>query len=84
MNRYVLIGIGLFFLGFFLTPFLIGIPIMIAGWFLGTFGFFYGYYCLIPGHENLTKKIKDYWRRYIEESALLTYFFKTRKEKKKS
>ena len=77
-NRYILLGIVLFIVGFFLSPFLIGIPIMLVGWMVGIFGVFYYYYHFIPGHDRLTNKIKDFGRRYLQELG----FSKTQPSKK--
>lgn len=65
LNRFTFIGIGLFFLGFFLTPFLIGIPIMTLGWFLMTFGFFYHLLELFPGGDKVIIAAKKYLKDWL-------------------
>jgi len=69
-NRYLVLGIVLFFLGLFLTPFIIGIPIMTAGWFLMTFGFFYSLVTFFPGGKKLVDRagagLKSYFRLWAK------------------
>jgi hypothetical protein len=65
LNRYIIIGVILFVIGLFLTPFLIGFPIMTAGWLLGTFGVFYYYLNLIPGGRKILLKAKEYLRQWF-------------------
>ena len=64
-NRYVIIGIILFIIGLFLTPFLIGLPIMTAGWLLGTFGVFYYYLTLFPAGRKLWAEAKEYLKQWF-------------------
>lgn len=65
-NRYVVIGILLGVIGFFLTPFIIGIPIMMVGWMMATFGFFWGLVCMIPGAKERALKFKNYLVDYYK------------------
>ncbi|MCJ7793010.1 MAG: hypothetical protein MUP45_03475 [Candidatus Marinimicrobia bacterium] len=65
LNRYTLLGIGLFFLGLFLTPFLIGFPIMTVGWLLMTFGFFYQILKIIPGGDKVIAESKKYLKKWF-------------------
>jgi len=65
LNRFTLIGIGLFFLGMFLTPILIGIPIMTLGWFLMIFGFFYHLLKLFPGGDKVIIVAKKYLKDWL-------------------
>jgi len=65
-NRYVVIGILLGVVGFFLTPFIIGIPIMMVGWMMATFGFFWGLICMIPGAKERALKFKKYLVDYFK------------------
>jgi hypothetical protein len=64
-NRYIVIGILLFVIGLFLSVFIIGIPIMAAGWFLATFGVFYYFFKFIPGHEKVEAKVKEYLKQWF-------------------
>lgn len=64
-NRYTIIGVVLFILGLFLTPFLIGIPIMTAGWLLMTFGIFYYYLNLFPAGHKVWLKIREYIKEWF-------------------
>jgi hypothetical protein len=72
----VLIGIGLIVLGMFLSPFIIGIPIMIAGFLIGDFGILLGIVRWIPGLE---KKIKSLGVMVI--NSYRPYFRKEAKKK---
>ena len=65
-NRYIVIGILLGIIGFFLSPFIIGIPIMALGWMMATFGVFWFWFNLIPGSKNLKKKVKQYFKDYVK------------------
>ena len=56
-NKYILIGIALIILGIFLTPIIIGIPILIAGFLIGDFGIILSIIRCVPGLENKCKKM---------------------------
>lgn len=66
-------GMALVIVGFFLTPFVIGIPIMIMGFLIGTWFFWYGIFCqiikIIPGGEakasNFKKIIIESYKPYF-------------------
>lgn len=72
-NKYVLIGIGLIVLGIFLTPFIIGLPILIAGFLIGDFGILVGIVRWIPGLEGKLKKmgqtVIDGYKPYFRKEA---------------
>lgn len=65
-NRYMVIGVILGIIGFFLTPFIIGIPIMMFGWMMAIFGFFWGIVCMIPGAKEKVLKFKKYLVDYYK------------------
>ncbi|MFH0943004.1 MAG: hypothetical protein V1810_02400 [Candidatus Beckwithbacteria bacterium] len=57
-NKYTITGVILFLGGMVLTVFIIGIPIMLVGWLLMSFGFVWGVIGWIPGGRNLVDKLK--------------------------
>jgi len=57
INKYVILGVFLFIVGLILIPFIIGIPIALAGWLLMSFGFFYHYFKKIPGNEKVSEQV---------------------------
>jgi hypothetical protein len=65
-NRYMVMGVILGIIGFLLIPFLIGIPIMMVGWLMATFGFFWGIICLVPGAKERVLKFKKYLIDYYK------------------
>lgn len=62
-NRLTTIGIILIIVGFILTPLIIGIPILVTGFLLGSMGIWYGVYKtvikFVPNGEERVKKIKQ-------------------------
>lgn len=79
-NRLTIIGMIMVVVGLILTPVIIGIPILIAGFLIGGAGIWYGIYKtiirFIPGGEEKIKKLKQdiiesykpYFRRVKQEN----------------
>lgn len=71
-NKYTIIGLIFIILGIFLMPFLIGFPIMIAGFFIGGFGLILEIIERIPGLKDKIKKIflmiKESYKPYFNKN----------------
>lgn len=72
-HRYVYLGILLIVVGFFLSPLIIGIPILILGFLVGSFGIWIGLFkkilSFIPDGEarwhSFLVYIKDSYKPYF-------------------
>jgi len=71
-NKYTIIGLIFIILGIFLMPFLIGFPIMIAGFFIAGFGLVLEIIERIPGLKDKIKKIflmiKESYKPYFNKN----------------
>lgn len=74
LNKFTIIGIVIIVLGFFLTPILIGFPIMVIGFLIGDFGIVYGIVKAVPGLEDRVKKlfimIKESYKPYFRKEVI--------------
>ena len=76
INKFIIIGIIIIILGFFLTPIFIGFPIMMIGFLIGDFGVVYGIVQKVPGLEDkiriffttIKESYKPYFRKVSKES----------------
>jgi len=82
INKFLVIGLALLILGFFLLPVVIGFLIMPVGAVLICFGTIISIWTLIPGHHLLEPKIKKFKGQYIESSPILTMIFGKQPQKK--
>jgi hypothetical protein len=73
LNKFTIIGIAIIILGFFLTPILIGFPIMVVGFLIGDFGILYGIVKIVPGLDTKIGKlftmIKDSYKPYFRKEV---------------
>lgn len=73
-NKYLILGMIMIVVGMILTPLIVGIPILVAGFLVGNIGIWYGLIKRVPGMEakltGFKKMIINSYRPYFKKRRI--------------